>query len=174
MEKLVDLREFRKRNHIKQSDLAEFLDTSASFISLIENGQSKLPESKIDRIMNDAEVQKGWSPEGLVPVFDRVRRVIEYLKKECPIEDTPELERLFLPDNIYADIRYGRIGISMDIAKAIADSISWYFNLNPEWLATGIGDMVLPKSQIDYNVLYEKYKDLLERVERLEQQEKKK
>ncbi len=59
---MIDLKEFRKINNIKQSDLAIFLGTSRVFISLVENGGSKLPADKLRMLLNN---DRGWDTSAL-------------------------------------------------------------------------------------------------------------
>ena len=59
---MIDLNQFRKTNKITRSEMAAFFGVSEPFISQIENGRSKLPESKADLLINN---NKGWLvPEG--------------------------------------------------------------------------------------------------------------
>ena len=51
----IDIKGFRKKNKIKQIQLAEFLGVSQSFLSQIENGTRALPEDKLDKILSHAE-----------------------------------------------------------------------------------------------------------------------
>lgn len=48
---MVDLKEFRQVNGLKQKDLAEVLGVSRSFISLIESGVSKLPDKYLQTLL---------------------------------------------------------------------------------------------------------------------------
>ena len=53
----VDIKLFRKQNNISQVELASYLETSRPFISMVEQGKSKLPYDKYLRLMNN---DKGW------------------------------------------------------------------------------------------------------------------
>ncbi len=46
----IDLTRLRKRAGMRQSDLAALLQVKPSFLSAIENGRSRLPEEKIEKI----------------------------------------------------------------------------------------------------------------------------
>lgn len=68
---MIDLKLFRKANKITRSELAAFFGVSEPFISQIENGRSKLPESKADLLINN---DRGWlipdtskAPEAMAP-----------------------------------------------------------------------------------------------------------
>ena len=54
---MSDLKSFRKMNNLRQEDIANYLQVTRNFISLIENGSSKLPEDKLTYLMNN---DKGW------------------------------------------------------------------------------------------------------------------
>lgn len=53
----MDLRGFRKINHLTQTQLGEFLGIKKSFISLVENEKAKLPEEKFNKLLNNT---MGW------------------------------------------------------------------------------------------------------------------
>ena len=59
----IDIKAFRKANSLNQKDLATYLDISREFISQVENGKSRLPVAKIQRLLsNDC----GWNTSMLV------------------------------------------------------------------------------------------------------------
>lgn len=53
----MDLRGFRKINHLTQTQLGEFLGIKKSFVSLVENEKAKLPEEKFNKLLNNT---MGW------------------------------------------------------------------------------------------------------------------
>lgn len=53
----MDLRGFRKINHLTQTRLGEFLGIKKSFVSLVENEKAKLPEEKFNKLLNNT---MGW------------------------------------------------------------------------------------------------------------------
>jgi transcriptional regulator with XRE-family HTH domain len=53
----ADLKEFRIVNNLTQTDLGDFLGVQKGFISKIENGKDKLPESKFRKLLSN---QNGW------------------------------------------------------------------------------------------------------------------
>ncbi len=52
----IDLVKLRKRAHMSQRELAELLQVRPSFLSAIENGRSRLPEEKMNRIKEIFEI----------------------------------------------------------------------------------------------------------------------
>lgn len=54
---MIDLKGFRKANSLSQNDVAEYLGVSRSFIGQVEAGFSKLPESKINKLIAN---NNGW------------------------------------------------------------------------------------------------------------------
>ena len=46
----IDLTKLRKRAGMSQRELAELLQVRPSFLSAIENGKSRMPEEKLDRL----------------------------------------------------------------------------------------------------------------------------
>lgn len=53
----MDLRGFRKINHLTQTQLGEFLGIKKSFVSLVENEKAKLPEEKFNKLLTNPN---GW------------------------------------------------------------------------------------------------------------------
>ena len=54
---MTDIKAFRKANNLTQEQLAVYLGTDKSFISLVENGRCALPEQKFMKILNNTN---GW------------------------------------------------------------------------------------------------------------------
>lgn len=55
---MIDIKEFRKENNLRQSDIAAYLGTSKSFISQIEAGKRPLPATMLSMLLNN---DRGWS-----------------------------------------------------------------------------------------------------------------
>ena len=65
---MIDLKQFRKANKITRSEMAAFFGVSEPFISQIENGRSKLPESKAETLINN---NRGWVvPDSIAQMGD--------------------------------------------------------------------------------------------------------
>ena len=54
---MFDLKEFRRANGITQAELARYLDVSEPFISQVETGKAKLPQDKLEMLLNN---DMGW------------------------------------------------------------------------------------------------------------------
>lgn len=90
---MVDLKAFRKANHLTQIDLADYLGVGQGFISQIEKGDRPLPKESISKILANGF---GWNvsmlkdqPETSVktqPASDNP--LVEYLQRKIA-----ELER---------------------------------------------------------------------------------
>lgn len=50
---MIGLKAFRKANNLTQSQLGEYLDMKKSFISRVENGQVKLPPTKLTKLLEN-------------------------------------------------------------------------------------------------------------------------
>lgn len=50
-----DLKSFRKKNNLSQSDMAAFFGCGQSFISLIETDRSKIPDEYISKLLANPE-----------------------------------------------------------------------------------------------------------------------
>lgn len=54
---MIDLKSFRKINNLTQGELGEYIGMKKSFVSKIENGKEKLPESKLQKLLTNT---MGW------------------------------------------------------------------------------------------------------------------
>lgn len=54
---MANIKAFRKANDLTQDELATYLGTGKSFISLVENGRCALPDAKFSLILNNSQ---GW------------------------------------------------------------------------------------------------------------------
>lgn len=79
---MVDLKEFRKVNGLKQDDLVEFFGVAKSFISQVENGKSRLPESKLSKLINN---DRGWDTSALMSDEDAMKRDIDSVRVTVPV-----------------------------------------------------------------------------------------
>ena len=68
---MVDLKGFRKANHLTQEKLGEYLGMQDSFISKIEHGKEKLPPLKLQKLLDN---NMGWDTSMLM-VADTIHRV---------------------------------------------------------------------------------------------------
>ena len=77
MEKMFDLRLFRKANGITQQAVAEYLGVTKQFITQIETGKVALPTDKLKKILDNPE----WS----LMEYNRLVETLEDMKrgKEC-------------------------------------------------------------------------------------------
>ena len=59
---MVDLKQFREANNLKQSEVADYLGVKTAFFSAMERGRSKLPKKYIDLLINN---DRGWQIIGI-------------------------------------------------------------------------------------------------------------
>lgn len=83
MEKVFDLRLFRKANAITQSALAEYLGVTKQFISQVESGKYPLPTDKVKKILDNPD----WSRE---KYFDLVQ-TIEEMKRSAGVRSDSDV-----------------------------------------------------------------------------------
>ena len=138
--KLIDLATFRKIHGLKQSDVANYLGITRGYISIVESSSGKLSEENLVKLMDR------WGPTGLVPCYQRLTDLEEALKKDGWIHASESLlfdpYEWFLPNDIVSGIRYGRIGITEEIADRIVAKFGF---VSKEWLMTGEGGMFVQK-----------------------------
>jgi len=141
MSQLIDIQGFRKQNHITQTDIAEYLGISRSFVNQVENGKAALPESRLRKLLEDSPKDKNWDIYPLVPAYGRVLRLFFILTND----DTAVINRFFLgsetdPFNLDSDIleslKLGKSGMSESIIQHIQEHFPY---VNRYWLETGEG-----------------------------------
>lgn len=54
---MIDLKGFRKANKLLQKDLADYLEVSREFISMVESGKASLPYNHLHKLLNN---ECGW------------------------------------------------------------------------------------------------------------------
>ena len=62
---MVDLKAFRKANHLTQIDLADYLGVGQGFISQMEKGDRPIPKDSISKLLANPN---GWNVSMLAPV----------------------------------------------------------------------------------------------------------
>lgn len=74
MEKMFDLRLFRKANNLTQLAVAEYLGVSKQFITQVEAGKVALPMAKLKKILDNPD----WS----LKEYNRLQETLDSLKAE--------------------------------------------------------------------------------------------
>jgi len=126
----TNLKLFRKRNSLKQNELAELLGITRSFISMVEKDKSKLPKDKLAKLLALSGAN-GWDVEALLPEYARLMIANKYLEdngKSIPLT-TQTIDNL----------RLGEEEFSSEIAETISAA---YPSINSAWLLTGEGSML--------------------------------
>ena len=110
MEKMFDLRLFRKANGITQQAVAEYLGVTKQFITQIETGKVALPTDKLKKILDNPE----WS----LMEYNRLVETLEDMKrgKECKAGSVEKeaSDQLFRVRLIPYEARGGLIGDFVD------------------------------------------------------------
>jgi transcriptional regulator with XRE-family HTH domain len=157
-QELLTLWDFRRAKNLKQSDIADFLGTTPSYVSLVENGSSKFSDENIDRILLH------WGPEGLVPAYARLlalanRLVLDGYLAANNFANETYIFYDYLPFDVVNNIKHARIGITQDIADKLVTHFPF---VNKDWLLTGNGDMFKDVT------VEERMANLEERLDRIE------
>lgn len=141
----IFLAPFRAVNNIKQKELADLLSTSTSFLSLVETGKSKLSDSKIDKILDEAR-KKGWDISDFNPAFYRIVFACSEAQsmqncfdndKDVDLDWDTGHNPYDIPKIDILNIKHGKIGITEEIANKILNCNS---SFNIEWLLHGEGN----------------------------------
>lgn len=148
---LIDTIGYRKKNRLKQSQLALYLDASASYVSLIETGNSKLSTRCLKYFWD----YNGIDHSGLVPSYDRLLQLALALGKLHLYSTAFILEDKFAgaDDNYFEpfedyfsrkailSIKYGQAGITDEMAEELRSTFTR--KINKDWLINGSGDMFI-------------------------------
>lgn len=139
MKKMIDMAVFRKKNHLSQQQVADFLGTSKSYVSRVECGRSSLSDENIHRLVTESD----WDTAPLIPNFERFSAAWEEYNRINGINTTiwplEDHNPFGLGDSIVAGLFYGTFGIDESIANSIISVIP---TINRNWLLTGEGQMI--------------------------------
>ena len=92
---MIDLKAFRKANHLTQIDLADYLGVGQGFISQIEKGDRPIPKESISRLLanphqwdismlteNQPEIPAEEKPMVSNSLLEYLQRKVEQLERE--------------------------------------------------------------------------------------------
>ena len=164
-ERLMDLAGFRRKNGVRQAELAEYIGKTRGYISVVETSSRRLSEETINAILNR------WGGDcGLIPCYGRLVQLEVELVAQGYMEPyhldsdvIPFSEQISEP--VAKNIKYGKIGITDDIANKI---VAAFPIVNKGWLLTGEGNMLYDNSEIRLNNIESTLNDLVVSVRSLE------
>ena len=139
----VDLEAFRKKNALKQQDIADFLGTSRGYISMVENGDRKLSAANLDKLFEGA-IANNWDVSDLVPDYSRLQSVLSYLLEKEVNGLTKVSGDNFFSEAFKQKLKHGEIGFN----ETVSDQLLKYFpEISRQWLLDGSGEMLLAPNQ---------------------------
>ena len=152
----INVKGFRDRFGLKQSELADFLGITRGFISLIEKGTAKLSAKNVDKILNR------FGTCGLVPAYDRILILRSIQNDEFPsgVDFRP-----YISENTLENIKHGVIPITDEIADKL---VTAYPQLNKRWLMTGKEEMFCDSNELAHRKLETKLNEVLARCDTLQ------
>lgn len=152
----IDVKGFRDRFGLKQSELADFLGITRGFISLIEKGTAKLSAKHIDKILDSFGIC------GLIPAYDRIE-ILKAIKND----DFPSGVEVsqYITENTLENIRHGVIPITNEIADKLTTT---YPQLNKKWLTTGKEEMFCDSNELAHRKIETKLNEVLARCDALQ------
>lgn len=149
---MFDIKLFRKENNLTQQDLANYFGCKQSFISGIERGNEKIPDSYISKIKADPEMK--WSfvdkesdltPRSGVPYYD-IDISASLTESFLDIAEAPEFYVDFKPFNdcsaylpVFGDSMYPMISSGEIVALKKVD--------NPEYIQYGEAHLVITNAE---------------------------
>lgn len=148
---LIDIAGYRKNKRLKQSQLALYLDASASYVSLVETGNSKLSTRCLKYFWD----YRGIDHSGLVPSYDRLLQLALALGELHLYNTAFILEDKFSGDDVnyfepfedyfsreaILSIKFGQAGITDEMAEKLRSTFTR--KINKDWLINGSGDMFI-------------------------------
>lgn len=132
----IAFKQFRKKNGLKQAEIAKLLNVSAAYISQVEKGESNLSPDKLQKLLNIATLQE-WDASALLPEYTRINLVLDYFKSRGI--NNP------LSDATIENMRTGEEGLSDLTVQSLCARC---LELNKEWLLTGEGEMILQREPV--------------------------
>ena len=156
---LVHLAAFRKVNGLLQQDVADYLDVSRGYISMVEKGASKLSRQNIDKLYRSVGT-KHWDTKDLVPAHTRIIKAFGYYNNRYNEQrggDGKEFKSFFIPSELADKIKYGELGIPEPLADNL---IKVCPEISREWLLYGVGDMIIESHDETPNELEVLRKDI--------------
>lgn len=145
---MIFFENFRHANHLRQQELSEILKTSQSFISSVSKQRNKLPDDKIDLIIEES-IRRGWDWEPLNPTFYRLYQISSFYDfngKEEERFDVKTCESILpIQRKELLEIKHGKIEISDEFAEKIANNLP---GLNVEWIKTGLGSTFSVETEV--------------------------
>ena len=163
--KLIDVASFRRRNGVKQAELAAVIGKSRGYISVVETSYGKLAPESIDTILSK------WGDDcGLIPCYGRLIQLVYALAEQGYLESfyAGDVEKGYLPfsevlsDSVVKSIRYGQIPVTDDIANRI---VTAYPAVNKGWLLTGEGNMLYDNTQVRLDSLEKRIEGIEEKLD---------
>lgn len=154
-EQLVDLAAFRKRNGLKQEELAQMLGVHRSYISQVETGSCKISADKMKKLWEISKTEQ-WFMDDLVPALDRLNELFNYVwvsldpyneyapKGERYDPEREVMQKKFetefskvVTPTVRESIALGQTGIDATLADRILAIVPPRFSYDKEWLMTG-------------------------------------
>ena len=164
-QKLIDVATFRRRNGVKQAELAAVIGKTRGYISVVETSYGKLPPESIDIIL-----EKWGSDCGLIPWYGRLVQLVYALTERGFLESfyPGDVEKGYLPFSeiltapVVKSIRCGQIPISDDIANRI---VTAFPAVNKGWLLSGEGNMLYDNTQMRLDAIEKRLEGFEERLD---------
>ena len=140
---LINLTAFRQKNGILQKQLADYLEVSRGYISLVESGRSTIAKENIEKIFDNPY---HWNVDDLVPAYTRLNAALDYLNntrnEKIKSEGLPPVN-FNINQETKSNIKYGYSEVPEYLVN------KWRIiapELNPEWLLNGEGEMLFSKN----------------------------
>ena len=147
MDSYLQLKEFRRKNNLTQTQVAEFLNVSKAFICTVEKGGVRLPDDKIDAILFDSD-RFGWDTSPLVPAYHRLLIAASTIKTNPGLGKDGSNPFELAPSTI-VNIRHAKQGITTTMVDSICAS---YCDIDRNYLLQGGTDEL--GTELVYNEKY--------------------
>lgn len=104
----INLKAFRKGNGLTQGELGDYLGLGKSFISKIEHGKEKIPESKLKKLV---ENDKGWD---MTALYTEPDATVMARTTGCAAPCSTSEMVPVIPENLYKEV-------NVDILEYLSD-----------------------------------------------------
>lgn len=143
--KFINLAEFRRRNGLSQAELAKEIESSVSYISMVETGNSKMSIEKM-RLLWEKGVKK-YFMEPLVPAYHRLQLFYDTIINNDEFIQQKEINKFkdayatVIPQELDEQIKFGQQGIEPHLADSLIAIAPIGCKPRKEWLIQGEGAM---------------------------------
>ena len=150
----------RKYFGLSQAQFAQRINKSPGFISNVEKGRSEVSEKTIIAVCSTFEINKNWLVTGEGDMFAKGQSISKVDKETVGLRLKQIRKQEGLTQQKFADaigyskrqvycVETNKVTPSNDFLRKIATC----FNVNYDWLLTGVGDIEIKEAIVDEKLI---------------------